>query len=297
MDGRVWEALHVAHALARSADFDLIHNHLDWLPLAFAGPVRGADGHHGPRLLLAADPARLLRSRSAFVSISDADRAAALRLRRHRLPRRRRRGAAVLRHARRRARRASAASTPTRGPPRRSRSPAPPGGGWCCAGWCRTSATSPRRSSRTSTATGCATSARSGPRSAPRCWARPPACCTRWPSPSRSGSRSSSRCCAARRSSRTRAGRCRRSSTRASRACSSTTSPAAVAGVERARALDRGACRQAARSSASRAERMVDDYLSVYESVLAWPIAQPSSPAIRATRCSRPSAGRTRSTR
>jgi len=36
MDGRVWEALHVSHALARSAEFDLVHNHLDWLPLAFA---------------------------------------------------------------------------------------------------------------------------------------------------------------------------------------------------------------------------------------------------------------------
>jgi hypothetical protein len=36
MDGRVWEAMHVAHALARSAEFDLVHNHLDWLPLAFA---------------------------------------------------------------------------------------------------------------------------------------------------------------------------------------------------------------------------------------------------------------------
>jgi hypothetical protein len=36
LDGRVWEGLHVAHALARSAEFDLVHNHLDWLPLAFA---------------------------------------------------------------------------------------------------------------------------------------------------------------------------------------------------------------------------------------------------------------------
>ena len=35
-DGRVWEALHVAHALSRSAEFDLVHNHLDWLPLAFS---------------------------------------------------------------------------------------------------------------------------------------------------------------------------------------------------------------------------------------------------------------------
>src|SRR6266496_6755293 len=40
MDGRIWEALHVAHALARAGDFDLVHNHLDWLPLAFAGSFR-----------------------------------------------------------------------------------------------------------------------------------------------------------------------------------------------------------------------------------------------------------------
>lgn len=36
MDGRVWEALHVAHALSRSAEFDIVHNQLDWLPLAFS---------------------------------------------------------------------------------------------------------------------------------------------------------------------------------------------------------------------------------------------------------------------
>jgi len=36
MDGRIWEALHVAHALKRSGEFDIVHNHIDWLPLAFA---------------------------------------------------------------------------------------------------------------------------------------------------------------------------------------------------------------------------------------------------------------------
>ena len=40
VDGRVSEALHVAHAFARSSEFDLIHNHLDWLPLAFAQHAR-----------------------------------------------------------------------------------------------------------------------------------------------------------------------------------------------------------------------------------------------------------------
>ena len=75
IDGRVWEALHVAHALSRSAEFDLIHNHLDWLPLAFAGlaqapMVTTIHGFSSPRILPA-----YLRSNSVFVSISDADRA------------------------------------------------------------------------------------------------------------------------------------------------------------------------------------------------------------------------------
>ena len=39
-DGRIAEALHVSHALARSGEFDLVHHHLDRLPLAFAGHCR-----------------------------------------------------------------------------------------------------------------------------------------------------------------------------------------------------------------------------------------------------------------
>jgi glycosyltransferase involved in cell wall biosynthesis len=74
MDGRVWEALHTAHCLARSHEFDLVHNHLDWLPLAMsrfcASPmVTTIHGFGDPRILPA-----YARGRSAFVSISDADR-------------------------------------------------------------------------------------------------------------------------------------------------------------------------------------------------------------------------------
>jgi glycosyltransferase involved in cell wall biosynthesis len=74
LDGRVWEALHVAHAFARSRDFDIVHNHLDWLPLAFdrlchAPLVTTVHGFSHPAIL---DAYR--RSRSAFVSISFADR-------------------------------------------------------------------------------------------------------------------------------------------------------------------------------------------------------------------------------
>lgn len=75
LDGRVWEALHVAHALSRSAEFDLVHNHIDWLPLAFSAHCRAPllttiHGFSGPAILPA-----YARARSHYVSISDADRA------------------------------------------------------------------------------------------------------------------------------------------------------------------------------------------------------------------------------
>ncbi|MER7419468.1 glycosyltransferase family 4 protein [Micromonospora peucetia] len=74
MDGRVWEAMHVSHALARSAEFDLVHSHLDWLPLAFAehcdAPLlTTVHGFSGAGILPAYE-----KGRSSYVSISDADR-------------------------------------------------------------------------------------------------------------------------------------------------------------------------------------------------------------------------------
>ena len=78
LDGRVWEALHVSHTLGRAADFDLVHSHLDWLPLAFAEhwPVpllTTIHGFSGPGILPAYQ-----RAGGPYVSISDADRSAQL---------------------------------------------------------------------------------------------------------------------------------------------------------------------------------------------------------------------------
>ncbi len=78
LDGRVWEALHVAHALGRSDEFELVHNHLDWLPLAFSEHARApmvttVHGFSGAGILPA-----YTRSRSAYVAISDSDRYAGL---------------------------------------------------------------------------------------------------------------------------------------------------------------------------------------------------------------------------
>src|SRR5215211_3430461 len=75
LDGRVWEGLHVAQALARSAEFELVHNHLDWLPLVFSKFCRTRllttiHGFSDRRILPAYQAAD-----SAYVSISDADRA------------------------------------------------------------------------------------------------------------------------------------------------------------------------------------------------------------------------------
>jgi glycosyltransferase involved in cell wall biosynthesis len=73
-DGRIAEAMHVAHALDRSAEFDIVHNQLDWLPLAFARHCRAplittVHGFSSAKILPA-----YRASNSAFVSISDADR-------------------------------------------------------------------------------------------------------------------------------------------------------------------------------------------------------------------------------
>jgi hypothetical protein len=73
-DGRIAEALHVSHALARSGDFDIVHNHLDWLPLAFAEHCRApmvttVHGFSSSKILPA-----YRASGSSFVSISEAGR-------------------------------------------------------------------------------------------------------------------------------------------------------------------------------------------------------------------------------
>jgi glycosyltransferase involved in cell wall biosynthesis len=81
MDGRVWEALHVAYCAERSGDFDLVHNNLDWLPLTMAGLFRAPllttiHGFSSNRIKPAYDHAASLGGR--YVAISDSDRAPGL---------------------------------------------------------------------------------------------------------------------------------------------------------------------------------------------------------------------------
>ncbi len=260
IDGRVWEALHVAHALSRSAEFDLIHNHLDWLPLALSSLVAGADGDDDPRVLLTADPARLRALGERLrLDLRRRPRPRA-RLRRDDPSRRRHEHAAVLGRRGRRAR-VLRAHPPDKGTAqaieiaRARRSPARALRPRAGRALLRRGGRAPhRRRPRPLPRVGRPRGARRGPR------ARPAASCTRSRSPSRSASRSSSRWSAARRSSPTTAGRCPRSSRTASPACSRTTSTRRCAASQRATGLDRAACRAAAERRFS-ADRMVDDYL------------------------------------
>ena len=74
IDGRVWEAIHIANCLRRSGEFDLVHNNLDWLPLTMsefcAAPMLTTVHGFCSKDILPA----YQRARSSYVSISDADR-------------------------------------------------------------------------------------------------------------------------------------------------------------------------------------------------------------------------------
>jgi glycosyltransferase involved in cell wall biosynthesis len=77
IDPKVWECLHIAHCFEHAREFDLIHNHFDFLPLTFSRlvdtpMVTTIHGFSSPRILpVYAEYA----DRSFYVSISDADRA------------------------------------------------------------------------------------------------------------------------------------------------------------------------------------------------------------------------------
>jgi len=40
MDAKVWECLHIAHCFERAEEFDIIHNHFDFLPLSYSRLVQ-----------------------------------------------------------------------------------------------------------------------------------------------------------------------------------------------------------------------------------------------------------------
>jgi glycosyltransferase involved in cell wall biosynthesis len=80
LDPKVWEGLHIAHCFEQAGEFDLIHNHFDFLPLTYSGLVTTPllttiHGFSSPRILPAF---QRYNGRSHYVAISEADRAAEL---------------------------------------------------------------------------------------------------------------------------------------------------------------------------------------------------------------------------
>jgi glycosyltransferase involved in cell wall biosynthesis len=76
LDPKVWEALHIANVFEKAGRFDLIHNHYDFLPLTYAGlvttpVVTTVHGFSSDRIK---SVYRRYADRVAYVSISDADR-------------------------------------------------------------------------------------------------------------------------------------------------------------------------------------------------------------------------------
>ncbi len=76
LDAKVWECLHVSEVFERAGEFDLIHNHFDFLPLSYSGLVRTPvlttiHGFSSERIVPVYEK---YNGKTYYVSISDADR-------------------------------------------------------------------------------------------------------------------------------------------------------------------------------------------------------------------------------
>ena len=76
IDPKVWECLHIAEVFEHAREFDLIHNHFDFLPLTYTALVRTPvlttiHGFSSPKILPVYEK---YNDRAYYVSISDADR-------------------------------------------------------------------------------------------------------------------------------------------------------------------------------------------------------------------------------
>jgi glycosyltransferase involved in cell wall biosynthesis len=81
IDAKVWEMLHIAHVFERAAEFDLIHNQADFVPLAFSRLVETPvvttiHGFSSARIL---PVFKAYEDRVHYVAISDSDRRPDLR--------------------------------------------------------------------------------------------------------------------------------------------------------------------------------------------------------------------------
>ncbi len=75
-DAKVVECLHISNLMEKSADFDIIHNHFDFLPLTYSGLIKTPmittiHGFSSPKII---PVYKKYNHSSAYVSISNSDR-------------------------------------------------------------------------------------------------------------------------------------------------------------------------------------------------------------------------------
>ncbi len=75
-DMKVWECMHISQAMERAADFDIIHNHFDFLPLTYTRliPTPVITTIHGFSSEAILPVYRKYNAGTYYVSISDSDR-------------------------------------------------------------------------------------------------------------------------------------------------------------------------------------------------------------------------------
>jgi len=81
LDPKVWECLHIASAFEHYAEFDLIHNHFDFLPLSYSRlvPIPVVTTIHGFSSERILPVYQAYQDHTYYVSISNADRHPSLR--------------------------------------------------------------------------------------------------------------------------------------------------------------------------------------------------------------------------
>ncbi|MBU0486544.1 MAG: glycosyltransferase family 4 protein [Bacteroidetes bacterium] len=80
MDPKVWECLHISNLMEQADQFDLIHNHFDFLPLTYSGLIKTPmvttiHGFSSPKIL---EVYKKYNASNFYVSISNSDRSPAL---------------------------------------------------------------------------------------------------------------------------------------------------------------------------------------------------------------------------
>jgi len=80
LEPKVWECLHISHIMEQASEFDLIHNHFDFLPLSYSSLIKTPmvttiHGFSSPKIL---PVFQKYNEKTDYVSISDADRNATL---------------------------------------------------------------------------------------------------------------------------------------------------------------------------------------------------------------------------